>query len=105
MFVDAGFIVVASFISPFAVDRAMAKAIVGGSRFFEIFVDAPLETCKERDVKGLYAKAQGGGVKNFTGLSSPYEKPLSPDLHLITSAFSVDDSFEVFRDFCQSRLA
>lgn len=105
MFVDAGFVVIASFISPFAVDREVAKDIVGRDRFYEVFVDAPFETCEQRDVKGLYAKAQGGGVKNFTGLSSPYEKPEAPDLHLVTVGRSVEDSFAALRAFCQEKVS
>ena len=72
---DAGLIVITSFISPFRADRAGAKEIIGADRFSEVFVDAPIETCEQRDPKGLYAKARKGEIPEFTGISSPYEPP------------------------------
>src|SRR5262249_42409490 len=73
LMVDAGLIVIVSFISPFAVERRMARSLVGPDEFFEVFVDAPLAVAERRDVKGLYAKARRGELKNFTGIDSPYE--------------------------------
>ncbi len=84
LFVDAGMITLASFISPTRKDRAMVKEIVGAANFFELFVDAPLQVCESRDPKGLYKKARAGEIKNFTGVDAPYEPPLEPDLHLLT---------------------
>lgn len=82
LMVDAGLIVLVAFISPFEADRRMARELFETGEFFEIFVDTPLEICEERDVKGLYKKARLGLIQNFTGISSRYEPPVSPDLHL-----------------------
>lgn len=79
---EAGQIVLCSFISPFARDRAFARSLVPAGRFFELFVHCPLEVCRERDVKGLYAKAERGEIPEFTGISSPYEMPTRPELLL-----------------------
>src|SRR5204863_4833632 len=82
LFVDAGLIVLVSFISPFRSERAMARDLVGAGEFIEVFVDVPLEVAEARDPKGLYKKARAGEIKHFTGLDSPYEPPLSPDIRL-----------------------
>jgi adenylylsulfate kinase len=94
LLMDAGIIVLSAFISPFRSDREQVKDIVGPENFMEVFVDAPLEVCEERDVKGLYKKARAGEVKNFTGIDSPYEPPSMPDVHILTHKFSVDQSIE-----------
>lgn len=94
LFLDAGIIVLSAFISPFKADRAQVKAIVGNDNFVEVFVDAPLEVCEQRDVKGLYKKARAGEVKNFTGIDSPYEPPDQPDVHIPTHELSIEDSME-----------
>lgn len=86
LFVDAGLIVLVSFISPFKSERRLARELMGEGEFVEIFVDTPLEVCMERDVKGLYAKAKAGQIKNFTGIDSPYERPENPELTLQTVA-------------------
>ena len=91
LFNEAGTIVIASFISPFEEDRAMARNIIGRDSFVETFVDASLETCKARDVKGLYRLAEEGKIKNFTGIDSPYERPVSPAIHLHTDTESVNN--------------
>lgn len=88
LMVDAGLIVIVSFISPFRADRALARAKFAPGQFFEVFVDTSLEECMQRDPKGLYAKAQSGELKNFTGLDSPYEPPLSPEVHVRTAQAS-----------------
>lgn len=77
---DTGLVVLTAFVSPYRSDRDRARAIVGPERFAEIYVDAPLEVCATRDVKGLYAKAQAGIITDFTGVNSPYEAPLAPEL-------------------------
>jgi adenylylsulfate kinase len=82
LMLDAGLIVLSSFISPFRKDRAMIASLVGEGNFFEVFVDCPLEICEKRDVKGLYQKARSGLIKNFTGIDSPYEYPLAPAVHI-----------------------
>jgi bifunctional enzyme CysN/CysC len=88
LFNDAGLIVLSAFISPFREDRQQARTIVGAERFLEVFVDAPLLVCEERDPKGLYKKARAGGIPDFTGISSPYEEPLHPEVHIRTDATS-----------------
>lgn len=85
---DAGLCVLASLISPFRADRAGVRQAVGAT-FVEVFVDAPLATCEQRDPKGLYRRARGGEITGFTGIDSPYEPPTAPDLHLATGARSV----------------
>jgi len=82
LFVDAGLIVLVSFISPFRSERQMARELVGEAEFLEIFVDTPLEVCEARDPKGLYRKARAGQLANFTGIDSPYEAPEHPDMRL-----------------------
>ncbi|WP_421725497.1 sulfate adenylyltransferase subunit CysN [Bauldia sp.] len=85
LFVDAGLIVLVSFISPFRSERRMAREMVEDGEFLEVFVDAPLAVVEERDPKGLYKKARAGEIQHFTGIDSPYEEPVNPDLHLDTT--------------------
>lgn len=91
LMVDAGLIVLCSFISPFAADRAMVRERLAGCPFLEIFVDAPLEICEGRDPKGLYAKARRGEIRNFTGVDSSYERPVAPELRLDTGRFGPEE--------------
>ncbi|MFN4011536.1 MAG: sulfate adenylyltransferase subunit CysN [Pannonibacter sp.] len=84
LFVDAGLIVLVSFISPFRAEREMARDLLGKGEFVEIFVDTPIEECRKRDPKGLYAKADAGQIANFTGIDSPYEAPETPELRVAT---------------------
>ena len=79
---DAGLVVIVSAISPFAADRAQARALFAPGAFVEVFVDTPLAVCEARDPKGLYARARRGELRDFTGIDSPYERPLQPELHL-----------------------
>lgn len=88
LMVDAGLIVLVSFISPFRSERRMARRLFEPGEFMEVFVDAPIEECERRDVKGLYAKARIGELKNFTGIDSPYETPETPELRLRTTEVS-----------------
>ena len=92
LFLDAGIMVLTAFISPFEEDREQAKEIVGKDRFIEVFVDTPLEICEQRDVKGLYRKAREGKIPNFTGIDSPFEEPVFPDIHIKTAAQSIEQS-------------
>ena len=94
LLLDAGVVVLSAFISPFQADREQVKAIVGAGNYIEVFVDAPIEVCEQRDVKGLYKKARAGEVKNFTGIDSPYEAPNHPDVHIPTHQFTVEQSME-----------
>jgi bifunctional enzyme CysN/CysC len=91
LMMDAGLIVLASFISPFRADRQMLRELVGAEDFLEIHIDASIETCMARDPKGLYAKAKAGLIPNFTGLGSPYEAPETPDIRLSTEAANAED--------------
>lgn len=82
LFVDAGLLVVTAFISPFQRDREIAKSIIGENSFIEVFIDTPFDECERRDPKGLYSKARAGFIKNFTGIDSIYEPPVSPDIRI-----------------------
>lgn len=92
LFVDTGIITVASFVSPTRELRDLARHIVGEADFREIYVSTPLAECERRDVKGLYARARRGEIKDFTGISAPFEAPAHPDLSLDTSRLSVEES-------------
>lgn len=95
LFNDAGVVVISSFISPFEEDRITAKNIVGTENYVEVYIATPLEICIERDTKGLYKKAQNGEIKDFTGINSPYEVPLNPDIVVDTTNASIEDSLEI----------
>ncbi len=92
LFTDAGVLVFASFISPYRADRDAVRALMEKGDFVEVFVDASLETCEGRDVKGLYAKARTGEIPEFTGISAPYEPPERPELVLDTNRQTVEES-------------
>jgi bifunctional enzyme CysN/CysC len=92
LMMDAGLIVLVSFISPFRAERRMARDLIGEGGFMEVFVDAPLAVCEQRDVKGLYAKARAGKIANFTGIGSPYEAPETPEIHLHSDRESAAES-------------
>ncbi|MEL5894443.1 adenylyl-sulfate kinase [Bacteroides sp. GD17] len=94
LFIDAGVITIAAFISPNNEMREMAADIIGRDDFLEVYVSTPLEECERRDVKGLYAKARQGEIKNFTGISAPFEVPAHPDLSLDTSVLSIEESVD-----------
>jgi adenylylsulfate kinase len=94
LFCDAGLIVFTSFISPYRADRDAVRALMPAGQFVEAFVDASVETCEGRDVKGLYRKARAGEIPEFTGISAPYEAPLRPELVLDTNRQSVDESVD-----------
>jgi adenylyl-sulfate kinase len=89
LFADAGIICIAAFISPYRADRDLARRIASRGKFLEVYVNAPLEICEQRDPKGLYARARAGELKNFTGVSAPYEPPLKPEVDLDTNQLSV----------------
>lgn len=92
LFVDTGIITIAAFISPSNELRRMASDIIGAEDFKEVYISTPLEVCEARDVKGLYAKARRGEIKNFTGISAPFEAPEHPALSIDTSKMSLEDS-------------
>ncbi len=101
---DAGVVVIASFISPFKEDREIAKTIIGENNFIEIFVDCPLEICEQRDSKGLYNKAINGDIKEFTGISSPYEKPENPYLTIPSDTMSAREGVDHIFKNIEKRL-
>lgn len=103
LFVDAGLIVLTAFISPFRADRDMVRALVGEGQFIEIHVDTDLSVCEKRDPKGLYKKARAGQIPNFTGIDSPYEAPLQPELVLRTAEGNPQQMATQVLDFLQSR--
>jgi bifunctional enzyme CysN/CysC len=94
LMVDAGLIVLVSFISPFRAERRMARELMGEREFVEVFIDTPLAEAERRDVKGLYKKARSGELKNFTGISSPYETPENPEIRIDTTAMTPDEAAE-----------
>lgn len=91
LFLESGTIVITSFISPLISDREMAKQIIGSSDFIEVYINCPLSVCENRDVKGLYAKARKGEIKDFTGIDSPFEAPLDSDIELFTDKNSIQE--------------
>lgn len=101
---DAGIITLAAFISPKQSDRETVKEIIGATDFVEIFVDTPLQVCEDRDVKGLYKKARRGEIQDFTGISAPYEAPLSPDLVIKTHQEPLEDSVTRIVSFLNQKL-
>lgn len=105
LFVDAGVIVLSSFISPYRADRDMVRALhdEGGMDFIEIFVDCSLEEAEKRDPKGLYKKARAGEIKNFTGIDDPYEAPLNPQVHLHSDQQSLEDEVQQLIDTLNER--
>ena len=90
LMVDAGLIVLTAFISPFRAERDLVRNLVGEGEFVEVFVDAPLAVCEERDPKGLYKKARAGEIRNFTGIDSAYEAPENPEIHLLNAGKPVE---------------
>lgn len=104
LFLNCGVIVISCFISPTHEIRQMAKKIIGVEDFLEIYINAPLEVCEERDVKGLYKLARDGKIKNFTGIDSPFESPAHHDLELRTDLMSVEESVERLRDFVLPKI-
>ncbi|HHB92747.1 MAG TPA: adenylyl-sulfate kinase [Thioploca sp.] len=103
LFIEAGVIVLTAFISPFRVDRDKARKLVGNNDFIEIYCDCPLEVCEERDVKGLYNLARKGEIKEFTGISSPYEEPQNPELVIDTSNGNLEQCIKQILEFLIQR--
>jgi adenylylsulfate kinase len=95
LFADAGIITITAFISPYRKDRDFCRELVGKGRFLEVFTKASLETCEKRDPKGLYKKAREGVIKEFTGISAPYEEPFNPELVLDTDELSVEECSDI----------
>jgi adenylylsulfate kinase len=103
LFIEAGVIALTAFISPFQKDRDRVRAMVSEYDIIEVYCNSPLEVCEERDVKGLYKKARTGEIKNYTGISAPYEKPQHPDMILDTAGDSVETNVEKVLEFLEKR--
>ena len=103
LFVDAGTIVLTAFISPFQKERDSVRKLVEKDEFIEIFIDTPLEVCESRDPKGLYKKAREGEIPNFTGISSPYEAPPKPEIHIKNDKISIEDVTRQIIDYLQEK--
>lgn len=95
---DAGLIVITAFISPFRAEREMVRSIIPEGEFFEVFIDTPLNLAEERDVKGLYKKARSGELKNFTGIDSPYEAPVNPEIRIDTTSMTAEEAASLIVD-------
>jgi len=98
LMVDAGLVVIAAFISPLHSERIMIRNLFDPQQFFEVYVECPLEECEHRDVKGLYSKARKGELKNFTGIDSPYDIPVQPELVLNTKHLSIDECMKILME-------
>lgn len=98
LFAQAGVVTICSLISPTEAIRNMARKVIGEDLFFEVFVHCPLEVCEQRDVKGLYAKARSGELKNFTGIDSPFENPSNPSLEVRTDLYDVENCQKLLLD-------
>lgn len=103
LFVDAGVITLTAFISPYLEDRALARSLVAEGEFIEVYVKCSLEECERRDVKGLYEKARKGEIGQFTGISSPYEEPIAPELVIESGTLSVEQSVATVIDYLHQR--
>lgn len=104
LMIEAGIIVITAFISPFKKDRNLVRQLVNRDDFIEIFCKASLETCESRDVKGMYKKARSGLIKDFTGISSPYEKPENPELIIDTETLTIEQSVLRVVDFLKPKI-
>ena len=104
LFVDAGMVVLAAFVSPYREDRENVKAIVGEDKFVEIYVNTSIEECEKRDVKGLYKKARRGEIKNLTGIDAPYEAPLEPTLEIDTASLTIEEAVSKVLDAISVKL-
>ena len=99
LMVEAGLICITSFISPFEAERKMVRNLLETDEFIEVFIDTPLEECEKRDVKGLYAKARAGELSNFTGISSPYENPMNPEIRIDTTTMTAEEAADFIIDY------
>ena len=94
LFIDAGIVVLAAFVSPYKKDRESVRKTVKDVNFVEIFIDTPIEECEKRDVKGLYEKARKGLIKDFTGINAPYEAPENPDIRIDTTETTIEEAVD-----------
>jgi len=103
LFVDAGVIVLTAFISPFQSERDRVRALVNEGEFIEVYIDTPLEVCESRDPKGLYKKARAGEIPSFTGIDSPYEAPVNPEIHVHNNNISADAAADVIITYLRDK--
>lgn len=103
LFREAGVITLTAFISPYREDRQLARDLAGSDDFVEVFADASLDSCEERDPKGLYKKARAGQIPEFTGISAPYEAPENPELHIRTDQHSVEECVEMVLSYLREK--
>jgi adenylylsulfate kinase len=103
LLIDGGLIVLASFISPFQKDRDCIRSSFAGDNFYEIYVKCSLQECELRDPKGMYAKARQGIIKNYTGISAPYEEPISPHLIIDTESYDIADSIKLVLNYMEQK--
>ena len=99
LFIDSGIITLTAFISPFKSDCQLVRELFENGQFLEVFIDSSLEVCEKRDPKGMYVKARAGEIKNFTGISSPYEAPLNPEIHVINNSITLDEASDKIIDY------
>ena len=103
LFTDAGIITITAFISPYREDRDAVRKLLNNGEFIEVYVKCPLDVCEERDTKGLYKKARAGEVKDFTGISAPYEEPLNPELTIDSSKLTVEESTRTVLNYLEEK--
>ena len=103
--VEAGLVVLAAFVSPYKKDRENIRTIVKDVNFVEVYINASVEECERRDVKGLYKKARAGEIKNMTGISAPYEAPENPDIEINTETESIEDAAKRIVDYITPKLS
>ena len=102
LFIDKGQVVITAFISPFEIDRMLAKEIISSNELIEVFIDCPIEECEKRDVKGLYQKARSGEIKDFTGISSPFESPKNCDIRIESKKQNIEASVDQILEFLKT---
>ena len=102
LFIDKGQVVITAFISPFEIDRMLAKEIISSNELIEVFIDCPIEECEKRDVKGLYQKARSGEIKDFTGVSSPFESPKNCDIRIESKKQNIEASVDQILEFLKT---
>ena len=104
LFMNCGIVTLNCFVSPTIAIRKIAKDIIGEDNFIEVYINASVETCEGRDIKGLYKKARAGEIKDFTGISAPFEAPENPEIEINTSEFSIDDSVQKVLNYILSKI-
>ena len=104
LFLDAGVVTFAAFVSPYLKDRENTKDIVGAQNFVEVYVNTSIEECERRDVKGLYKKARAGEIKNMTGIDAPYEPPIHPDIEIVTEKMTIEKSVKQIVKYIKNKI-